>query len=134
MTRPITLFTGQWADLTLDTVAQKAAAIGYNGLELACWGDHFDVSKALSDDSYIRSRWDILEKYGLKCFAISTHLVGQAVCDPIDERLLAFVNVRLRWEDRGMQRERGAAEALELVKRVSFSTSEQAFDAAFSNS
>ncbi len=46
----------------------------------------------------------------------------------------AFVNVRLRWEDSGMQRERGAAEALELVKRVSFSTSEQAFDAAFSNS
>ena len=86
MTRPITLFTGQWADLTLDTVAQKAAAIGYNGLELACWGDHFDVSKALSDDSYIRSRWDILEKYELKCFAISTHLVGQAVCDPIDKR------------------------------------------------
>jgi len=134
MTRPITLFTGQWADLTLDTVAQKAAAIGYNGLELACWGDHFDVSKALSDDSYIRSRWDILEKYGLKCFAISTHLVGQVVSDPIDERHKTIVNVRLRWEDSGMQRERGAAEAHELVKRVSFSTSEQAFDAAFSNS
>src|SRR6266446_3103966 len=86
MARPITLFTGQWADLTLDTVAQKAAAIGYNGLELACWGDHFDVSKALSDDSYLRSRHDILDAYDLKCFAISTHLVGQAVCDPIDAR------------------------------------------------
>jgi sugar phosphate isomerase/epimerase len=86
MTRPITLFTGQWADLTLDTVAQKAAAIGYDGLELACWGDHFDASKALSDDSYIQSRLDILEKHGLKHFAISTHLVGQAVCDLIDER------------------------------------------------
>ncbi len=86
MTRPITLFTGQWADLTLDSVAEKAAAIGYDGLELACWGDHFDVSKALSDDSYIRSRHDILAKYGLKYFAISTHLVGQAVCDLIDER------------------------------------------------
>ncbi|MEP7288352.1 MAG: sugar phosphate isomerase/epimerase family protein [Chloroflexota bacterium] len=86
MTRPITLFTGQWADLTLDTVAEKAAAIGYNGLELACWGDHFDVSKALSDDSYIRTRHDILEKHKLSYFAISTHLVGQAVCDPIDER------------------------------------------------
>jgi sugar phosphate isomerase/epimerase len=86
MARPITLFTGQWADLTLDTVAEKAAAIGYDGLELACWGDHFDVSKALSDDSYIRSRQDILAKHGLKYFAISTHLVGQAVCDLIDER------------------------------------------------
>ncbi len=86
MTRPVTLFTGQWADLTLETVAEKAAAIGYDGLELACWGDHFDVSKALSDDSYIRSRHDILAKYNLKSFAISTHLVGQAVCDLIDER------------------------------------------------
>jgi len=86
MTRPITLFTGQWADLTLETVAQKAAAMGYNGLELACWGDHFDVSKALSNDSYIRSRHAILEKYGLSYYAISTHLVGQAVCDLIDER------------------------------------------------
>jgi sugar phosphate isomerase/epimerase len=86
MTRPATLFTGQWADLTLETVAEKAAAIGYDGLELACWGDHFDVSKALSDDSYIRSRQDILAKHNLKYFAISTHLVGQAVCDLIDER------------------------------------------------
>jgi len=86
MTRPVTLFTGQWADLTLDTVAEKAAAIGYDGLELACWGDHFDASKGLSDDSYIRSRQDILAKHNLKYFAISTHLIGQAVCDLIDER------------------------------------------------
>ena len=34
----------------------------------------------------MRGRRDLLEKYGLKCFAISTHLVGQCVCDPIDER------------------------------------------------
>src|SRR5258708_6868055 len=86
MARPITLFTGQWADLTLDTVAEKAASWGYDGLELACWGDHFDVGKALSDDAYVRSRHDILEKHGLKCWTISNHLVGQAVCDPIDER------------------------------------------------
>jgi sugar phosphate isomerase/epimerase len=86
MARPITLFTGQWADLTLDTVAQKVASWGYDGLELATWGDHFEVDKALSDDNYIRSRRAILDKYGLKCFAISAHLVGQCVCDRIDER------------------------------------------------
>ena len=91
MARPVTLFTGQWADLTLDTVAQKAASWGYDGLELACWGDHFEVDKALSDDSYAKSRWDILEKYNLKCFAISNHLVGQAVCDLIDERHKSIV-------------------------------------------
>ena len=86
MARPVTLFTGQWADLTLDKVAEKAKSFGYDGLELACWGDHFDVSRALSEDGYVKSRWDILNKHGLQCFAISTHLVGQAVCDVIDER------------------------------------------------
>src|SRR5690349_20260949 len=87
MARPITLFTAQGADLPLEPVAEQAAAIGYDGLELACWGDHFDVTKALSDDSYIRSRHDILAKHNLKYFAISTHLVGQAVADAIiDER------------------------------------------------
>jgi len=87
MPKPITLFTGQWADLPLDTLAEKVASWGYDGLELACWGQHFDVSKALSDDSYMRSLHDILEKHGLKCWAISNHLVGQAVCDAIiDER------------------------------------------------
>jgi sugar phosphate isomerase/epimerase len=86
MARPVTLFTGQWADLTLEDVAKKAASWGYDGLELACWGDHFEVDKALSQDGYTQSRWDILEKYNLKCFAISNHLVGQAVCDNIDER------------------------------------------------
>jgi len=87
MARPVTLFTGQWADLTLEVMAEKAASFGYDGLELACWGDHFEVDKALEDDSYVQSRWDILEKHGLKCFAISTHLVGQCVADAhIDER------------------------------------------------
>lgn len=86
MARPVTLFTGQWADLPLATLAEKAAGWGFDGLELACWGDHFEVDKALSDDGYIQSRKDILEKHGLKCFAISNHLVGQATTDPIDER------------------------------------------------
>ncbi len=86
MTRPVTLFTGQWADMPLDALAQKVAEWGYDGLELASWGDHFEVDKALSDDSYLRSRRAILDKYGLKCFAISGHLVGQCVCDRIDER------------------------------------------------
>ncbi len=86
MSRPVTLFTGQWADLPLETLAQKVSAWGFDGLELACWGDHFEVDKALSSDSYIREKRDLLEKYNLQCFAISTHLVGQCVCDPIDKR------------------------------------------------
>ena len=98
MPRPITLFTGQWADLTFDTVCAKAKAFGYDGVEIACWGDHFEVDKALSSDKYIRNRWDIMEKYGLKCFAISNHLAGQAVCDRIDERHKSILPDRI-WGD-----------------------------------
>ncbi len=86
MARPVTLFTGQWADLPFETVVQKAKSFGYDGVELACWGDHFDVQKALSSDKYVRERRATLEKYGMQCLAISNHLVGQAVCDRIDER------------------------------------------------
>lgn len=86
MPRPVTLFTGQWADMPLEDLAPLAREMGYDGLELACWGDHFDVQKALSDDAYIQSRRDTLQKHDLECLAISNHLVGQAVCDPIDER------------------------------------------------
>ena len=95
MARPVTLFSGQWADLTFDTVCEKAKSFGYDGVEIACWGDHFEVDKALEDDSYVQSRWDILNKHGLKCFAISNHLVGQAVCDRIDERHKSILPPRI---------------------------------------
>ena len=86
MKRPVTLFTGQWADLPLKTLAEKTGQWGFDGLELACWGDHFEVQRALNEPGYVQSRWDILNQHNLKCFAISNHLVGQAVCDPIDSR------------------------------------------------
>jgi sugar phosphate isomerase/epimerase len=91
MGRPITLFTGQWADLPLEDVARKAAEFGYQGLELACWGDHFEVDKALADDGYCAGRRDLLERYDLQVHAISAHLVGQAVLDPIDARHKAIL-------------------------------------------
>jgi sugar phosphate isomerase/epimerase len=91
MGRPVTLFTGQWADLTLETMARKASEFGYDGLELACWGDHFEVDKAISDSGYCKRRRELLEKNDLQLYAISTHLVGQAVCDTIDERHKAIL-------------------------------------------
>ncbi|MGD9720600.1 MAG: sugar phosphate isomerase/epimerase family protein [Pirellulales bacterium] len=91
MGRPITLFTGQWADLPLEDVARKAADFGYQGLELACWGDHFEVDKALADEGYCVNRRDLLERYDLEVHAISAHLVGQAVLDTIDERHQAIL-------------------------------------------
>src|SRR5664279_2725642 len=84
MSRPVTLFTGQWADMPFETLCQKAKSFGYDGLEIACWGDHFEVDKA--DEAYCLKKKEILTRHGLKVFAIATHLVGQAVCDCIDER------------------------------------------------
>ena len=89
MARPVTLFTGQWAGMPLEELCKKAAEFGYDGLELACWGNpdkHFDVQKALDDDTYCSRKRDLLEKYDLQLFSISNHLVGQAVLDRIDER------------------------------------------------
>ena len=77
MTRPVCLFTGQWADLPLKDLARMAYDMGYDGLELACWGDHFDVGRALSEDDYCARHWELLAEAGLGAFALSTHLVGQ---------------------------------------------------------
>ena len=98
MPRPVTLFTGQWADLPLAELAPLARQMGYDGLELACWGDHFDVKAALEEDNYIPEKKALLEKHGLACYAISNHLVGQAVCDRIDERHQTILPPRV-WGD-----------------------------------
>ncbi len=117
MPRPVTLFTGQWADLPLETLAQKVSEWGFDGLELACWGDHFEVDKALEKDSYVREKRDLLEKYNLQCFAISNHLVGQCVCDPIDNRHKAILPPRL-WGDGDPEgvRQRAAEEMKNTAK------------------
>jgi len=91
MSRPVTLFTGQWADLPLADLAARAAGWGYDGLELACWGDHFDVVAALADPAYATGRRALLERHDLGCWALGAHLVGQAVCDRIDERHRALL-------------------------------------------
>ena len=86
MSRPITLCTGQWADLPLEVLAGKCKQYGYDGLELACWGDHFEVDKALADETYCRQKRELLQRYDMQVFAVSNHLVGQAVLDNIDAR------------------------------------------------
>jgi len=91
MARPVTLFTGQWADLPLEELCTKAADFGYDGLELACWGDHFEVDKALAEDTYCARKRELLEKHNLKLFAVSNHLAGQAVLDRIDDRHKAIL-------------------------------------------
>src|SRR3954452_24056796 len=108
MTRPVTLFTGQWADLPLAELAAKCGGWGFDGLELACWGDHFDVAEALRDPGYasgVRARLELacwgdhldapaehrhrgfapgvralLERDGLPCRAVGQHLLGETDC------------------------------------------------------
>ena len=119
MARPVTLFTGQWADLPFEEVARLAGEWGYDGLEIACWGDHFDPWAAVEDDAYVRGRRNILEKHGLAVFAISNHLTGQAVCDdPIDERHRGILPARV-WGDGEPEgvRQR-AAEAMQVTARA----------------
>ena len=82
MARKVTLFTGQWADLPIETMCEMAADMGYDGLELATWGDHFDIDKAARSKTYCADRRSLLESYGLGCWSISCHLQGQLVCDP----------------------------------------------------
>ena len=55
MPRPVTLFTGQWADLPLEQLAPLARKMGYDGVELACWGDHFDVDQAAAGENTART-------------------------------------------------------------------------------
>ena len=117
MARHVTLFTGQWADLPLSELAPLAKKMGYDGLELACWGDHFNVKKALEDEGYTQTRWDILKKHNLNCFAISNHLAGQAVCDHIDERHKDILPEHV-WGDGDPEnvRQRAAQELIDTAK------------------
>jgi sugar phosphate isomerase/epimerase len=117
MARPVTLFTGQWADLPLEELAKKASSWGFDGLELACWGDHFEVDKALKNKGYCKDKKEMLKDYGLKVWAISSHLVGQAICDNIDERHKAILSEEI-WgsgDPEGV-RKRAAKEMIRTAK------------------
>lgn len=90
MNRPVTLFTGQWADLPFEVLCGKASAWGYDGLEIACWGDHLEVKKAAEDKNYVQKKLETLANHNLKCWALGAHLAGQCVGDLYDPRLDTF--------------------------------------------
>lgn len=117
MPRPVLLFTGQWADLPLEELAPKAAEWGYQGLELCCWGDHFEVQRALSEEDYCQAKLDLLARHDLTVPVLAAHRVGQAVSDPIDARHQALVPDYV-WGDGDPAgvRERAAAETIATVR------------------
>ena len=88
--RPITLFTGQYADIPFDEMCKTASGMGYEGLELATWGNHVNAKKAAEDPGYVKEIKDTLKKNNLKSWAISAHLSGQLVGDVYDRRHNGF--------------------------------------------
>jgi len=116
MEKPITLFTGQWADLPFEEICKKASAWGYDGLEIACWGDHMEVSKAAKDPAYVKQKLQTLKKYKLGCWALGAHLAGQCVGDVYDERLDGFAPAKVKGKP-GKLRE-WAIEEMKLTARA----------------
>lgn len=116
--RPITLCTGQWADLPLEQLACKCKQFGFDGLELACWGDHFEVQKAMQDPEYCTAKRKLLDKHGMQVFAVSNHLVGQAVLDLIDDRHKTILPAHVWGDGNPAGVNRRAAEELKDTARA----------------
>jgi sugar phosphate isomerase/epimerase len=117
MARPIILFTGQWTDLPLEELAPRAVAWGYQGLELCCWGNHFDVQGARNQDDYCQAKLDFLASHDLAVPVLGTHRIGQAVCDTIEARHRTILPDHI-WEDgepQGVQK-RAAEEMINAVR------------------
>src|ERR1700761_2473014 len=118
MPRTVTLFTGQWADLSLEKLLPLVKKMGYDGVELACWGDHFEMDRALAEKDYCTKKWALLKKHGLTCHAISNHLVGQAVCDLIDERHQAILPADVWGDGKPEGVRQRAAEKMKLAAKA----------------
>ena len=103
MARRVTIFTGQFADLPFEKVCETMAGIGYDGLEIATWGDHLDIEKAAKSKAYCADRKATLAKYNRGCWAIGTHLTGQLVCDVYDKRHDAFAPAAVRGKPKEMR-------------------------------
>ncbi len=117
MPRPVILFTGQWSDMPFEELAAKVSEWGYQGLDLCCWGDHFEVQRALSDDTYCQRKLELLGELDLQVPVLSNHKVGQAVCDHIDERHRNLLPDYV-WDDGDPTavQERAAEEMLDTIR------------------
>ncbi len=104
MARMVTIFTGQWADLPFETMCKTVSEMGYDGVEIACWGDHMNVEKAAKDPSYVAEKLAVLKKYNLGCYALGNHLAGQCVGDAFgDPRLAGFAPKNLACNDQAIR-------------------------------
>ena len=93
MARKVTLYTAQWADMSLETICRKASEMGYDGLELACNDNHLNLD-TLSQE-HCDSIRATMKRYGLELYTVSNHPLGQCVCDPIDRRHKNILSPRI---------------------------------------
>ena len=91
MPRTIALLTAPWINTPLDDFARRASEWGYQALELACAGEHFEVQRALAEDEYCPKLLAQLEKEELQVPALNNPAIGQAVCGPVDARYAAIL-------------------------------------------
>lgn len=119
MSRPVTIFTGQWADLSLEDVCKTASSMGYEGLEIATWGQ-INVRRAAADMDYVNEVKATLAKYSLGCWAIGAHLTGQCVADAeryaYDPRLDGFAPAELAGKPNEIQK--WAVEEMKLTAKA----------------
>lgn len=108
--RKVGLVTCQWSDLPFEELCKTAHEMGYDGLELAVWGNAFDLDKAYSDDSYLEFIKKTLKKNNLELFALSTHIIGQCVSDLEDPRLNNFAPQSLK--DKPLEIKKRAIESM----------------------
>lgn len=104
MARKVTITTGQYADVPCEELCQKMSSFGYDGLEMTCWGDYIDLDQAAKSKTWCEDKLALLAKYGLGCWAISNHLSGQLVCDPIDERHYSFLKKGVSHDPKAMKK------------------------------
>ena len=114
--RLVTLVTCQWSDLSFEELCKTAKQMGYDGLELAVWGNAFDLDKAYEDDSYIDYIKATLKKYDLKLPVLATHIIGQCVCDLPDPRLNNFAPSK--YADKPEEIKKWAIESMKKVAVV----------------
>lgn len=96
MSRKVTIYTGQWGDIPLKELCETLSQIGYDGIELACCENHFDLSK-LSEE-YCKEIQNLVGSYGLEIVAFTNHLDTQCICDRIDIRHKSIISDEL-WGD-----------------------------------
>jgi sugar phosphate isomerase/epimerase len=87
MANPIGLCVGQFSDMPLEDICRLARDIGFDGLEMSFRTSIINLPMAAKETAYCKEIMGLLDKYGLKSWAVSAHMFGQCVGDYNDIRL-----------------------------------------------